>query len=159
MNPWFMMFLIAGLMLIGAEIFVPGGVLGVIGVIALIAAAVMGFSIFSPATAMMITFGMMIMVGVVILLWIKIFPHTGIGRQMTLMRNLKGAKGTDNAMESLIGKIGITRSELRPAGIIEVEHRRLDVITQGEMIDPNVTVRVKAIKGNHIIVEALSPSV
>ena len=158
MNQWFIMFLIAGVMLIGAEVFVPGGVLGVVGAMALMTASVIGFAIFPPAIAIMIAFGMIILVGVVIVLWIRIFPKTGIGRQMTVIRNLKDAKGTESGMDGLVGKTGITRSVLRPAGFVEVDHRRIDVVTQGEMIDCGVPVRITAVEGNHVIVQALPPT-
>jgi len=155
MNQWFFMLLIAGLMLIGAEVFVPGGVLGVVGAMALVTAAVIGFSIFPPAVAAMVAVGMIGLVGVVIALWIRIFPRTGIGRQMTVLRSLKDAKGTDQSIDDLVGKTGITRSVLRPAGFVEVENRRIDVVTAGEMIERDTPVRIVAVEGNHVIVEAL----
>jgi len=97
------------------------------------------------------------LVGAVIALWIKLFPHTGIGRQMTAMRDLKDAKGTEDNLADLVGKTGVTRSALRPAGFIEVENRRIDVVTQGEMIDSNTSVRITAVAGNRVIVETLPP--
>jgi len=93
----------------------------------------------------------------VIVLWIKLFPHTGIGRQMTAMRDLKDAKGTEDNLADLVGKTGITRSALHPAGYIEVDNRRIDVVTQGEMIDSNTPVRITAVEGNRVIVEARPP--
>ena len=153
----FIMLLIAGLMLIGAEVFIPGGVLGVAGAIALIVAAGIGFTIFPAGTAVVIAISMIVMVGAVIALWIKLFPHTGIGRQMTAMRDLKDAKGTEDNLADLVGKTGVTRSALRPAGFIEVENRRIDVVTQGEMIDSNTSVRITAVAGNRVIVETLPP--
>ncbi len=157
MNQWFLMLLMAGLMLIGAEVFIPGGVLGVVGAMALVTAAVIGFSIFPPAVAALVAVGMIGMVGVVIVLWIRIFPHTGIGRQMTVFRDLKDAKGTDAGMGGLLGKTGVTRSALRPSGFIEVDNRRLDVVTAGEMIDRDVPVRIVAVQGNRVVVEAVQP--
>ena len=154
---WFFMLLIAGLMLIGAEVFIPGGVLGVAGAIALIVAAGIGFTIFPAGTAVVIAISMIVLVGAVIALWIKLFPHTGIGRQMTAMRDLKDAKGTEDNLADLVGKTGVTRSALRPAGFIEVENRRIDVVTQGEMIDSNTSVRITAVAGNRVIVETLPP--
>ena len=153
----FIMLLIAGLMLIGAEVFIPGGVLGVAGAIALIVAAGIGFTIFPAGTAVVIAISMIVLVGAVIALWIKLFPHTGIGRQMTAMRDLKDAKGTEDNLADLVGKTGVTRSALRPAGFIEVENRRIDVVTQGEMIDSNTSVRITAVAGNRVIVETLPP--
>lgn len=159
MIQWFLTLLVAGLMLIGAEVFVPGGVLGAIGAMALMTAATMGFIIFPPAVATMIALAMIVMVGIVVALWIKLFPHTSIGRQMTDLRDLKDVNSTDSTLTGLVGKIGISRSALRPAGIIEIENRRIDVVTAGEMIDSNTPVRVRAVEGPRVIVEALPPAV
>jgi membrane-bound serine protease (ClpP class) len=156
MTQWFFMLLIAGLMLIGAEVFIPGGVLGVAGAGALFVAAAIGFAIFPAGTALVIAISMIVMVGAVIALWIKIFPHTGIGKQMTAQRDLKDAKGTEDKLSDLIGKTGITRSALHPSGYAEIDGRRIDVITQGEMIDSNTTVRITDVEGNRVIVEAVS---
>ncbi len=156
MNEWFLILLIAGLMLIGAEVFVPGGVLGVAGAMALLTAAIMGFSIFPPAVATLVAVGMIILVGVVIVLWIRIFPHTPIGRQMTVLKDLKNAHGNDERFVGLQGKKGISVTALRPSGIIEVENRRYDVLTVGEMIDRGVQVRVIEVRGNRVLVEAAS---
>jgi len=155
MTQMFLMLLIAGLMLIGAEVFIPGGVLGVIGALALIVAAGIGFAIFPAGMAVIIAIGMILMVGAVIMLWIKLFPHTGIGRQMTASHDLGDAKGTEDKLDELVGKTGITRSVLRPAGYVEIDNRRIDVVTQGEMIDNNTPVRITAVEGNRVIVEVL----
>jgi membrane-bound serine protease (ClpP class) len=61
-------------------------------------------------------------------------------------------------MDGLVGKTGITLSVLRPAGFVEVENRRIDVVTQGEMIECGVPVRITAVEGNHVIVQALPPA-
>ncbi len=155
MNTWFAVLAIAGLMLVGAEVFVPGGVLGIAGGLALLTAAIIGFSIFSPEIATLIAVGMIAMVGVVIALWIRIFPRTGIGRQMTVLLDFKGACGTDASLAALVGKTGMTRSSLRPAGFVEVDNRRVDVVTEGGMIDRDVPVRIIGVKGNHLVVEAM----
>ena len=53
----------------------------------------------------------------------------------------------------LIGKSGMTVTMLRPAGIIEIEGVRLDVVSSGEMIHRNQPVRVIAVQGSRIVVE------
>lgn len=152
---WYLMLLIGGLMLIGAEVFIPGGVLGVAGAIALMVAAGIGFGLFPAGTAVMLAIAMILLVGAVIVLWIKVFPHTHIGKSMTTMQDLKDAKGTEDDLAGFVGKTGVSRSALRPAGYIDVEGRRIDVVTQGEMIEPETPVRVVAVEGNRVIVEAV----
>jgi len=144
--------LIAGLMLIGAEVFIPGGVLGLIGGLALFGAVIIAFNIYSATTATFITVGIIMMIGVVIALWIKIFPKTWIGRKMTVSNDLHSAKGTENHLTELLGCEGIAVSPLHPGGYAEINGRRIDVITQGNMIDSNTKIKVVEIEGNRVVV-------
>jgi len=150
----FFILLIAGTMLIGAEIFVPGGVLGFLGGIFLFGASVTAFihPDITNAVAAGITGGIIIMVGVVIALWIKFFPDTWIGKQMTISKDLHDAKGTDDHLKELLSTEGVAISSLHPGGYAEINGQRIDVITQGEMIDCNKAIKVIEIEGNRVVV-------
>ena len=154
MTELFFILLIAGTMLIGAEIFVPGGVLGFLGGILLFGASVTAFihPDITNGAAAGITGGIIIMVGVVIGLWIKLFPDTWVGKQMTVSKDLHDAKGTDAHLEELLGTEGITTSYLHPGGYAEINGNRIDVITEGEMIDCNTAIKVIKIEGNRVLV-------
>jgi len=51
------------------------------------------------------------------------------------------------------GMIGHCMTDLRPAGTMEIEGKRVDVITAGEYIDEGARVRIVEIKGNRVVVE------
>jgi len=148
----FIVLLVAGLMLIGAEIFVPGGVLGVIGAFALLGAIISGLRAFGPAVGGYIAVAIIILMGVVITLWIKLFPKTKIGKTMTVSRDLSSFKGTQARIKELVGKEGQAVSDLRPGGFAAINGRRVDVVTQGEMISKGESVRVIEVEANRVIV-------
>ncbi len=148
----FIILLISGLMMIGAEIFVPGGILGVIGGVALMGAVIAGFSAF-PGYGGYITIGIVFLVGLVIYLWIKIFPNTRIGKKMTVSNDLSSSKSADPTLVDLAGKTGQAVSPLRPAGYAMIGGRRVDVVTRGEMISKDALVRVVRVEGSRVIVE------
>jgi membrane-bound ClpP family serine protease len=148
----YIILVIAGLMLIGAEIFMPGGILGTLGGIALVIAIVIGFREFGPVKGGYSALAIVLMIGVAMLLWIKVFPKTGIGRSMTASKNLADSKATEFGIELLVGKAGIAASDLRPAGFATIEDKRVDVVTQGEMIQRGSHVKVVAVESNHVIV-------
>jgi membrane-bound serine protease (ClpP class) len=52
----------------------------------------------------------------------------------------------------LLGKKGIAKTILRPAGIVEIEGRPYDVVTRGEFVEAGKIVVVDEIQGNKIIV-------
>lgn len=148
----FFILLVAGLMLIGAEVFVPGGVMGALGGMALLAAVILGFAGF-PAAGPFIAVGILFLVGIVIVLWIKIFPGTPLGKRMTVAGSLRTSKGTDDHLGQYLDKEGIAVSDLRPSGLARIDGKRVDVITRGEMISREESIRVVAVESNHLIVE------
>jgi len=152
MTQLFFILLISGLTLVGAEVFIPGGVLGTIGGLALIGASVAAFALYPPLAAAYITGGILLMVGVMIGLWIKFFPKTWIGRKMTVTQDLHTAKGTEDNLTQLLGMKGVAASQLHPAGYAEIDGRRIDVVTQGEMIDKGVAIYVVEVRGNRVVV-------
>jgi membrane-bound serine protease (ClpP class) len=52
----------------------------------------------------------------------------------------------------LIGRVGITRGTLRPAGVVEIDGERIDVVTAGEWIPAGRKVRIVRQEGRRIIV-------
>lgn len=148
----FIVLMIVGLILIGAEIFVPGGFLGIIGGLALVGAIFAAFKAFGPTAGGYITIGIIVLVGIVIMLWAKYFPETSLGKKMTVSNDLSAAKGTEPGLDKLMGKDGKALSDLRPAGFARIDGRRVDVVTQGEMISKGKHVRVIEIEANRVIV-------
>lgn len=148
----FVALVVAGLFLVGAEVFVPGGVLGIIGALALIAATVIAFPAFGPAGGLITAVALIILTGVAIFLWVKIFPRTRLGKHMTVSMDLHDSKATEDDLPALLGKTGEAISDLRPSGYVLIEGRRTDVVTQGEMISKGEKVNVIEIDGNRVVV-------
>jgi membrane-bound serine protease (ClpP class) len=144
--------LIAGLLLVGIEVFAPGAVIGTLGALALVGAAVAGFLAFGPVTGGYVALGILILVGIVLALWVRFFPASGIGKKMTVSQDLSRSTAVAGDMASLLGKQGVAISELRPAGFAQIEGRRVDVVTQGEMIAKGQTVKVVHVAGSRVVV-------
>lgn len=151
----FWILLVSGLVLSGAEIFVPGGIVGSLGVIALAGAIAMGFKVYGQY-GWIIAAGIVILGAVAVGLWIKFFPRSAIGRKMTVENDLASAKASDPTLKTLAGKRGVATSDLRPSGYATVEHRRVDVVTEGSMIEKGTAVEVVRVEGSRVVVKALS---
>ncbi len=145
--------LAAGMLLIGAEVFVPGAVAGTIGALCLIAAAGVAFTI-STALGAYVSAGIVLLVALTIILWIKLFPKSAIGRMMTLSQDGKTFKSAD-PRETLVGKDGVAHSELRPAGFALIDGRRVDVITEGNLVPKGAPIRVVRVEGNRVVVRKI----
>ena len=151
----FIVLLMAGLLLVGAEIFVPGGVVGVLGAIALVGAVITAFIAFGAIKGGWVAIGILFLVGVSMALWIKFFPKSQIGRKMTVETDLSTGKATETGLEQLRGKEGEAVSDLRPAGFAIFDGRRVDVVTQGGMLSKGTKIRVIDIEGNRVVVNKI----
>jgi len=152
----FAVLLITGLVLVGAEIFVPGGVLGAIGGLSLLGACAAGFKAF-PGYGGYVATAIVVLTGLAVALWIRLFPRTRIGRKMTLSGDLQSAKATEDGLNALAGKNGEALSDLRPAGFAMFDGQRVDVVTQGGMIRKGEPVRVVQVEGNRVVVSRSEP--
>ena len=65
----------------------------------------------------------------------------------------KKPTGKDAAKLPRVGQRGVVKSVLRPAGTVEVDERLLDVVCDGDFVEPGERVRIAKIEGNRIIVE------
>ena len=57
-----------------------------------------------------------------------------------------------DALGDWVGKQGVAISPLRPAGVVEIEGKRLDVVTRGEFLAEGESVRIAQVEGRQIIV-------
>ena len=152
----FLAMLIGGLFLIGMEIFLPGGVLGVLGGLALVVAIILAFATAGPTAGFLVTLLVVILLGVFIYVWLKFFPDTPIGRALTLSSNQKTYKATDEDIPDLMDKEGVTQSTLKPSGIAKIEGERVDVLAESGWIDKGKKVRVVKIEGNRVVVRKIT---
>jgi len=58
----------------------------------------------------------------------------------------------DKVFSSLIGKIGVTDTELRPSGTVLIDNEIYDAKTDGEFIEAGRGVRVTRVRGKKIFV-------
>jgi len=151
----FFILLTSGLILVGAEIFVPGGILGTAGGLALFGAIILGFIAF-PTLGPYVAVGIVVLVGIAILAWIKFFPRSSIGKKMMMSRDLSESTSTESGLEQLIGKEGKTASDLRPAGFALIDGRRVDVVSRGGMISRDTTISVVEVEGNRVVVREVA---
>jgi membrane-bound serine protease (ClpP class) len=151
-----------GLGLLVIEVFVlPGfGVAGALGIVSLLAGLSLSLvgagaswefilrAVSRVVVALLIAF-------VASLIILRFLPRLPFARRLILQTGLlAGARG-GSAPESdrrWLGKSGTALSPLRPAGIAEIEGERVDVVSEGDLIDAGVPLVVTRVDGNRIVV-------
>ena len=151
--------LVLGVILALLEIFIPsGGILGVLSAGAIIGSVVLAFRE-SDGTGFVFLALTLVLVPSMIVLGLKIFPKTPVGRRVILKPAVeksqdRGIAGvSDENYQHIVGKSGRTITPLRPSGVAEIEGERYSVVAEGEMIDNNVIIEVIRTDGNSIVVD------
>ena len=150
----FTVLIICAVILFAVETFVPGGVLGVIGVLALVGAVAVGYTAF-PGYGTMIAVAIFIITIVLFVLWLKLLPKTWIAKVLTLSKDLSDAHGANETIASLIDMEGVTLCALHPSGFARIDGKKIDVISEGEMIDKDVKVKVIEVESNRVVVKKI----
>jgi membrane-bound serine protease (ClpP class) len=149
--------LILGIVLIIAEFFVPGGILGLLGTASVIGSLFMsGYDIGHMAMSIAIAFLLSIIVSVI--LFRRIGMDKGIFRHIILKDQTStelGYVSSVNRLE-LIGLEGVTVTPLRPAGTAVFDDERLDVVSEGRFIDQNEKVKIVKVEGVRIVVRQMN---
>ena len=159
MNPdmtLYLILLLGGVLLIGAEIFLPGGIVGFLGALALLGAALVGGVKFETPYDLLSVAFIVVLAGIGVYLWIRFFPKSRMGRKLTL--DADGSQFTSVARESAawLNQEGQALSALRPAGLALVQGQRVDVVAESSWIPAGARVRVIAVEGNRIVVRPLT---
>ncbi len=149
--------LAAGLCVIFLELFVPSaGVLGIVAAILLISGVVVAF--FDGLQTGAIVLGITaVTIPLLLIVMVQIWPHTPIGKRVLI-----GTMTEDEVMpqteaytgrKALIGRIGVAKTKMLPSGIILIDQKKYDALTNGFAVDKGQPVKVVAIKGTRILVE------
>ena len=149
---------VLALILIGAalmllETLLPGMVAGIIGLGCLIAGLVMAYLHFDLRTANLIT--LCVVVGLILgtLAWMKFFPDSSIAR-VFISHGRVGNVGAEKP--ELLHQTGTAATVLRPSGTAIINGRRVDVVTEGQLVERGSRVRVVAIEGMRVVVRAIT---
>jgi membrane-bound serine protease (ClpP class) len=161
-----LLLLAVGLILLALEIFViPGfGIAGALGILTILAGLVLSLvgtgdtSVFILKAAARVVLSLLVaFVGSLVLL--RLLPKLPFGKRLILETGLSAEQGFAAAPESdrrWLGKRGRASSPLRPAGIAEIEGERVDVVSDGELIDAGQLIEVTRVDGNRIVVRRVA---
>ena len=143
-------FLMAGVVLLLAEMFLPGMVAGVLGVVCLLGAAVVGFAEFGPKTGSLILMAELLAGTILTLLWMRYFPKTPLGKKYVLdSSTISHAPVTARGW---VGREGVALSDLRPAGSARVQDEKIDVISTGEHVGAGPRIKIVRVDGPSVFV-------
>jgi len=143
---------VIGVIVAFIEVFIPS-----FGILAAIAFGLFSYSLYLIFTNISDTAGMVvvildiILVPVLVFVWLKMLAKSPLALKKELNKQ-QGVVSQAKELESYIQMKGTAVTDLRPAGIAEINMKRLDVVTDGEYIEANTTVVVREVSGNRVVV-------
>lgn len=155
----------SGIALLALEVFViPGfGIAGALGIIALLAGLIMSMTgsgataQFVLAAAGRVVFSLVFAL-LASLVLLRFLPRLPVAKRLILETDLGAGHEHGSAPESdlrWLGKQGQAASTLRPAGIAHIEGERVDVVSDGELIEAGQRIEVIRVDGNRIVVRSI----
>ncbi|MGG1573579.1 NfeD family protein [Fictibacillus sp. NRS-1165] len=143
---------ILGIILLLLEVFVPGGIVGILGLAAVIASLVMAAG---SITTIVTSMGIALLVTILgAFLFLKFFGYKGPLRKLVLFDSTSTEKGyiSSKQRQDLTGRIAESITPLRPSGTAELDGEYLDVVTEGSFIQKGKPVRIVKVQGSRIVV-------
>jgi membrane-bound serine protease (ClpP class) len=151
--------ILSGFFLVIIEVFVPGGIFGIIGTTLIVAGVLGAWFKYGSEVAVPLAFGCMVGGVLCFAFWVKYFPTSWLGRRMSLEAQNSQSEGytsQDSRLLELVGQQGVAMTELRPAGVARIGEHRIDVVTEGTFVEKGAAVRVTGVSSNRVVVRKIN---
>lgn len=151
--------LVVGLGLIVLEAFMPGfGLPGIAGVILHVVAVVFTWINHGPVAALGMTVILLSIIAIAISISLRSAANGKLSRSRIVLNetesNEAGYRSSED-MQVFLGKEGVTTTVLRPTGMAEFDGVKLNVVSDGEFIQPGNKVQIARVEGSRIVVRTI----
>jgi len=151
-----------GLALLAAEVFlIPGfGIAGALGIATLLGALVLSMTGAGDTATFIIEAVWRVVIALLVALLaglalLRVMPRLPFARRLVLASDLGTGPAHGSAPlsdQQWMGKHGHAASVLRPAGIADIDGERVDVVSDGALIEKGTAIHVTHVDGNRIVV-------
>ena len=141
---------ILGVVAMIAEMFLPGIILGTCGFIACVSAIALAFHTGDTTLGTVLIVVGVITFPTLIFIWYKV-----VSGPFAVRNTEAGFTAAKEEHPGLVGAEGVSLTPLRPAGTARIQDRRVDVVADGEMIQPNSRIQVVRVDGNRVVVRSV----
>ncbi|MEO0558462.1 MAG: NfeD family protein [Bacteroidota bacterium] len=166
---WEIALFAVGLILIAIEVFVvPGfGIFGISGITMMLGALLIalvpniGFRFPTDGEIAQATMTLAVALSLTVVLGFSLaryLPRSERFGHLVLMPSLDAATGHTSAETAydLVGQRGVTVTDLRPAGVVDIDGKRVQVVSQGPFVSAGSTVEVLEARGSRVEVREVA---
>ena len=145
--------MIAGFVLLVIEMYIPGfGLAGISGTILMIGGIIVMKP--TPLQALLLVLISVILLSSAFSIAMYSISMGRLSRSKLVLNDALNQKevAAGEDLSYFVGKVGQTRTALRPAGIAEFDGVKLNVVSDGDFVNTQKHVRVERVEGNRIVV-------
>ena len=137
---------VLGMALAVAEIFLPGVVIGLIGLGMVCTSIYMGFNL-SATLGWTLAILTVLSIPVYAIFWVQV-----LNRMFAMNATQKGYTSAQTELKILVGHEGVAVTMLRPAGTALIDGKRVDVVSESEVINADTRIQVVEVESNRVVV-------
>lgn len=150
---------IAGMALLVVETFLPGiGLPGISGVILGLVSVGITLVQHGPVAAMCVLLVFIAMLTLAVSVSLRSAAKGRLSKSRLILHeresNEAGYRSVED-MQVFVGREGVCKSVLRPAGVAEFDGVRLNVMSEGGFVENGEPVRIVHVDGNNVIVRKI----
>ena len=142
-----------GLILLAAEVIVPGGILGGIAALMMLGGCAIAYSRFGSSGGAIALATALVLIGITLFLEFYVLPRTRLGRRAFLDSEINATSAAlGPEAQQLIGAKAEAITLLSPSGYIRVNGKRYEGFSQSGQISPGATLQVVGADNFRLIV-------
>ncbi len=143
---------ITGALLFAAEVFLPGGIAGIIGAVALIAGAAVAFVQHGAMIGSGATLAALLLVGILLYAEVVWLPRSRFGRSMVVQSSVDAQSQPPVASADIVGRIAVAATPLSPSGFVMVDERRYEAFSRTGYVARGTPLTVVGLDNFRLIV-------
>lgn len=142
-----------GLVMLAAEIVVPGAILGIIGGLALAAGVIVAFISLDQDQAFA-ALGISLLAGIAVLvLEFVVLPRTRFVKALSMTETVTGStRAVEASAAAYIGRDAVAQTKLVPSGYVVVEGRQFEAFCRDGGVEAGTQLRVVGVDNFRLIV-------
>jgi len=143
--------ILAGVLLLAVEVFVPGGLLGVAGGAFMLGGVVAAFAKFGGTAGTITAIVALVLLATAVFVEFKVLPGSRLARALSMTATVSGA-ATKPALENAIGQECVAQTKLRPSGYVLIGTERYEAFCRTGGAEPGERLRVTGVDNFRLIV-------
>lgn len=142
---------VIGIVMVLLEIFLPGGILGVLGACAMIAGCVLAFRDYGVDGGVIAVVAGIVLFGAGLVLEFVILPRTRWGKRIFLSAAVSGKSNVAAGLD-LVGRECEAATVLAPSGVVLIDGRRLEAFCRDGYAEQGSRLIVRGSESFRLIV-------